>query len=70
MSVRLVAIRKEKGHRPVAIAEIYRRLITKVLAKEARPYIKLATGSIQCNGLSSACEAAHENVDALYKEGK
>ena len=35
-----------------------------------RDEVKSVTGSIQCQGLTSACEAAYKAVDEMYQEGK
>ena len=68
---RLIAINKPGGSvRPIKIGEIYKRLMTKVLAREANPYVKLAVGSTQCNGLPGACEASHAALGQRFSEGK
>ena len=52
------------------ISEIIRRIITKVLAWEIKKKVKHATGSIQCSGLTEACESACKAIDEIYNKGK
>ena len=70
-AVRMIAVRKPSGGiRPVGVGEVARRIITKIIARETRNEIKEATGSIQCQGLKGACEAAIGAMDELYESGK
>ena len=70
-AVRLIALRKTDGTiRPIGISEVVRRVLTKVIARQAKNEIKLVTGSIQCQGLAAACEAAYMAVDQMYQDGK
>ena len=67
----MVAIRKkDKNFRPVGISEVVRRIIAKIVAWEVKLEVKGATGSRQCAGLPSACEAALKGMDELYQQGK
>ena len=70
-ALRMIAIKKPDGSlRPIGIGEIPRRIITKVIAWEIKNDVKEATGSIQCQGLTGACEAAIEAMNEMYAEGK
>ena len=70
-AVRLIAPQKPDGKiRPIGISEIYRRIITKSISKSIKDDIKHTTGTIQCQGLPAACEAAHKAVHELYNQGE
>lgn len=70
-AVRLIALNKPDGsHRSICVGEIYKRLLTKLLAAEAKKFIKSAVGALQCNGLHGACEAAHAALDEEFNSGK
>ena len=70
LAVRLIAINKNPGIRPIGIGESMRRIITKCLSWEAKDHIKAATGPLQTSGLPGAVEACYASLDKSYKEGK
>ena len=69
MSVRLIAMDKQPGIRPVGVGETWRRLMAKCLLKVAVPEAKATCGTTQlAGGLEAGIEGAIHSTHVLFKE--
>ncbi len=65
---RLIPLNKNPGVRPIAVGEVFRRLICKAVMKVIEEDVLLATAPYQvCVGVPSACEAAVHTMDRLFR---
>ena len=64
---RLIPLDKKPGVRPIAVGEVFQRIICKSVLKEIERDILQATVPLQnCVGVPSACEAAIHAMDRLF----
>ena len=64
---RLIPIDKKPGVRPIAVGEVFRRIICKAIMKVIERDVLCATAPFQtCVGVPSACEAAVHSMDRLF----
>ena len=66
-SARLIPLDKNPGVRPIAVGEVYRRLICRAIAVVVERDVLSVTASLQtCVGVPSACESAVHAMSALF----
>ena len=64
---RLIPLDKRPGVRPIAVGEVYRRIICKAIMHVVESDVRRATAPLQiCVGIPSACEAAVHTMDTLF----
>ena len=67
-AARMIPLDKKPGIRPIAIGEVFRRIICKAITKVIEKDILCATAPLQvCVGVPSACEAAVHATDRLFR---
>ena len=67
-AARLIPLNKKPGVRPIAVGEVFRRIICKAIMKVIERDILCATAPFQvCVGVPSACEAAVHALDKLFE---
>ena len=66
-AARLIPLDKNPGVRPIAVGEVFRRIICKSVMRVIERDILLATAPLQlCVGVPSACEAAVHAMSTLF----
>ena len=66
-AARLIPLDKNPGVRPIAVGEVFRRIICKAIMKVVEYDILSATAPLQlCVGVPSACEAAVHAMESLF----
>ena len=67
-AARLIALDKKPGVRPIAVGEVFRRIICKSIMRVIERDVLCATAPLQlCVGVPSACEAAVHAVGGLFR---
>lgn len=68
-AARLIPLDKKPGVRPIAVGEVYRRIICKAIMKVVEPDVRRATAPLQmCVGIPSACEAAVHAMERVFEQ--
>ena len=68
-AARLIPIDKKPGVRPIAVGEVFRRIICKSIMKVIEQDVLRATAPFQVSaGVPSACEAAVHSMDRLFRQ--
>ena len=66
---RLIPLGKKTGVRPIAVGEVFRRLICKAIMRVIERDVLCATAPLQvCVGVPSACEATIPSMDRLFRD--
>ena len=69
MSVRMIALDKQPGVRPVGVGETWRRLFDKIILKFTGPEATMACQDNQlCARLKAVIDFAIHRVEALWNE--
>ena len=67
-AARLIPLDKNPGVRPIAVGEVFRRIICKYIMKVIEQDAFTSTAPLQvCVGMPSACEAAVHVMDTLFR---
>ena len=67
-AARLIPLDKSPGVRPIAVGEVFRRIIGKAVARVVERDVLDSTAPLQlCVGVPSACEAAIHAMDSLFR---
>jgi len=67
-AARLIPLDKRPGVRPIAVGEVFRRVICKAIANVVEADMLTATAPVQlCVGVPSGCEIAVHAMDALWQ---
>ena len=68
-AARLIPLNKNPGIRPIAVGEVFRRIICKAVARVVTQDILAVTAPTQlCVGVPSACETAVHTMNRLFSE--
>jgi len=69
LAARLIPLDKDPGVRPIAVGEVFRRIIGRAVMKVIESDVMKATAPLQlCIGIPSACEVAVESLTSLFRD--
>ena len=70
-AARLIPLDKQPGVRPIAVGEVFRRIICKAIMRVVEMDVLKVTAPIQvCVGVPSACEAAVHSMERLFQDNE
>ena len=68
-AARLIPLNKNPGVRPIAVGEVFRRIVCKAVARVIEPDMLMVTAPLQlCAGVPSGCEAAVHAMEHLFEQ--